>query len=492
MSSVAVAEGLIGLRPQANAAEKLASLPIRGVEAIRWYAHFFVDPIGSMIKAQSRYGDLVSAGRISRVFGRERQHFLAFGPGYNRQVLGDPEVFHTTAQAWKGSRGSSLRRIRNGLTRMNGEKYRQQRQLLLPTFSKKAVEGYVADMAEIMRHVLEEQWHVGQTVDMYRLMRSTALRVSTQILFGRPTPAEADGLAQLGQNFMPRTFSPAVWMFPFDMPFTPFRGMRRNAEQIENALLAMIEKRRAAPSERVDLLSTLVAAFDQQSVPMDNSDLIGQAAILFVASYENVAAVLTWTAFLLAQHPEIMDDLHAELRAVLDGQPPSAEQLDRLPLLDAVIKESMRVLPPVPFLVRKAAQPTMLGGARVNVGDRVACSPYITHHQADIYPQPKRFRPDRWFGLKPDPYEYLPFGCGPRACIGKMFAMRELKVALAMILGRHRLAVEPNTHIDRRVQVMMSPKHGLPMTIHAQDGRFRAAPVSGNIHEMVELPQSSL
>src|SRR4029077_17166586 len=110
---------------------------------------------------------------------------------------------------------------------------------------------------------------------------------------------------------------------------------------------------RTADTHHPDLLSILVSAFDQQSVPMDVGDLIGQAAILFVASYENVATVLTWTTFLLAQHPEIMDDVQAELANVLGGRPPSAEQLENLPLLDAVIKESMRVLPPVPFLVRK-------------------------------------------------------------------------------------------------------------------------------------------
>jgi cytochrome P450 len=349
------------------------------------------------------------------------------------------------------------------------------------------VEGYVADMISVMGDVLQENWRSGETVDIYGHMRTTALRLSSQILFGRLAPDETYALAKLLQSLMTRTFSAGVWMCPFDIPFTPFRRMRRNAEQLEAMLRMMIERRRAAPSQHTDLLTTLVTAFDQQSVPMDDGDLVGQAKILFVASFENVACVLTWTAFLLAQHPQVMEELHAELSTELGGQPPTVDQVEKLPLLDAVVKESMRVLPPVPFLIRKVMQPTALGGLKMNVGDRVACSAYMTHHQEDLYPQPRRFLPDRWFQIKPTPYEYLPFGAGPRACIGKMFAMREIKVALAMILQRHRLTVEPNTRIDRRMQVMMSPKQGLPMSIHPQDERFRAVPVRGNIHEMVEL-----
>jgi cytochrome P450 len=370
---------------------------------------------------------------------------------------------------------------------MNGEKYQQQRRLLLPTFTKSAVEGYVGDMIAVMGDVLKEHWRSGETVDIYRHMRTTALRLSSQILFGRLPPGESHDLAELLQNLMTRTFSAGVWMCPFDLPLTAYRRMRRNAEQLESMLRTLIARRRAAPSQHTDLLTTLVTAFDEQSVPMEDGDLIGQAKILFVASFENVACVLSWTAFLLAQHPQVMEELHAELGAVLGGKPPTVEQVEKLPLLDAVVKESMRVLSPVPFLIRKVMQPTVLGGLPVNIDDRVVCSAYMTHHQADLYPQPQRFLPDRWFQIKPTPYEYLPFGAGPRTCIGRMFAMREIKVALAMILQRYRLTVEPDARIDRRMLVMMSPKHGLPMSVHDQDGRFHAVPVRGNIHEMVDL-----
>jgi cytochrome P450 len=486
MSSVGAAD-LAGIYARLTARPRTAALPLRGFQAARWYAKFFVDPIRCMVEAYERFGSVVPAGRITRLQGPERQHVLALGPDCNHRVLSNTEVFHTTAQAWPGPRGSAMRRVRNGLTRMNGERYREQRQLMLPMFSKKAVAGYMADMMSVVHDHLNEEWHNGETIDIYQQARRLALLMSSQILFGRQNPEDAYLLAKLVQEFIPRNFSPGVWICPFDLPFTPFRRLRRNAERIENALLRLIAERRANPSQHTDVLKTLVQAFDEQRVPIDESELIGQATVMFIASYENVGSVLTWTLFLLAQHPEVMGDLHAELSAALGDRPPDTEKIEKLPLLDAVIKESMRVLPPVPYLLRKPIVPTSLGRFELRKNDRVAVSAYITHHLSDLYPNPRRFTPDRWFSVKPTPYEYLPFGAGPRACLGKLFAVAEIKFALAMILMRHRLSVVPDITINRRVQVMMSPKHGLPMTIHPQDRCFQSAPVRGNIHEMVEL-----
>jgi cytochrome P450 len=216
---------------------------------------------------------------------------------------------------------------------------------------------------------------------------------------------------------------------------------------------------------------------------MSDTDLLGQALILIAASYENVTSALTWTLFLVAQHPGVAADLCDELGDVT----PTAERLTRLPLLEGVVKESLRVLPPVPFTVRVASCDADLGGVALRPGDRVACSIYVTHHQADLFPDPERFDPHRWSGIAPGPYEYLPFGAGPRFCIGAPLATAEIKVALGMILQRWRPSVVPGTRIDRQVRITMSPRRGLPMILHPQDRRFRAVEVRGNVHAMVKL-----
>ncbi len=249
----------------------------------------------------------------------------------------------------------------------------------------------------------------------------------------------------------------------------------------------MIDYRRTTPTDQPDVLDRLVQARDADGSSMTEGDLIGQMTILFGASYETTATSLTWTLFLLAQHPEVALQVIDELDSVLGGDLPSYRMLPRLTYLEAVVKESMRVMTPVPYIARHATASTNLGGVELTMGDRVICSPYVTHRLPDLYPDPLRFKPERWDGLEPDQYEYLPFGGGVRFCIGANYAMTVMKMTVAMILQRFRFTVVPDARIDQTVRVTMWPKHGLPMTFHEQDRRFEAVRVRGNVHEMVEL-----
>jgi cytochrome P450 len=249
----------------------------------------------------------------------------------------------------------------------------------------------------------------------------------------------------------------------------------------------MLDEKRRAGATGGDLVSMLVAANQQGQQWMSDEDLIGQVTIAFAASYETTANAMTWTLFLLAQHPKVAHALLDELESVMGGAPPSVDTLARAPLLEAVVKESLRILPPVPYTIRVAREPTPIGPFTVLRGDRVILSHYVTHHLPELYASPERFDPERWFTLKRGPYEYLPFSAGPRLCIGYSFAMQALKLSTAMLLQRVRFSLVPGTRIDRSVQVTMSPRQGLPMSIHAADRRFEAAPVRGNIHEMVEM-----
>jgi cytochrome P450 len=262
------------------------------------------------------------------------------------------------------------------------------------------------------------------------------------------------------------------------------------AERLEERILSMIAQRRADPVPRPDVLSLLIRARDDESRGMTDAELVGQATILFGASYETTASSLTWTLFLLEQHPQVLADLVDELTSVLRGEPPTAEQLERLPLLERVVKEAMRVLPPVPFTIRSATAPTQLGGYFMPKGSRVICSHFMTHHLPELYPEPEHFRPARWETIDPGPYEYLPFSAGPRMCIGVPFAMQAIRIAVAMIFQRFRLELVADSRVDRAVRVTMSPRRGMPATIRSQDRRFAATRVRGNVHDMVALPHA--
>ena len=454
-----------------------------GLPALGWYVRFIRDSIGCLCEVYRRAELNIGHGVIP--FGRRSQKSVfAFGPEYNREVLGDTATYRTTPQTAGGPANSALRRIRHGLTAMNGDEHRQQRQLVMPLFVKNAVDGYrdaaVAITDEIMR-----SWPIGKPIDMWRQMRRLTLRTSAHVLYGREEPAVAEKLGEMIQELFERNFTPACWLLPFNLPGTPFRGLLKHAERIEQMLHQRIDHRRAHPAGSPDILDMLIRTHAEGK--MSDNALLGQATILFAASYETQANSMTWTLFLLAQHPRIAADLRDELLGVLSGEAPTVAQLDQLPLLEAVVKESMRILPTVPYTIRAVTRPTELGGVPLDIEDRVICSHYVTHHMPEIYAHPNRFDPNRWFTIRPTPFEYLPFSAGQRVCIGRYMAMMLMKVSLAMIVQRTGLQMLPGSRIDRSVKVTMGPRRGLPMLLSPAGTCHDASVIHGNIHEMVDL-----
>ena len=249
----------------------------------------------------------------------------------------------------------------------------------------------------------------------------------------------------------------------------------------------MIDERRRESLEGNDVLSMLIRAHDSDPEAMTEDELVGEVAILFTAAHETNTVALTWTLFLLSQHPRIIADLADELHAELHGEPPRVDQFERLPLLDAVVKESLRILPPVAWCTRAVDQPTQLGPYHLTKGSRVLFSPYITHHLADVYPCPRRFNPERWLHHTPTPYEYLPFGGGRRMCVGYAFSMTLLRIAVAMIVQRFNLSLASGARIDRSYQVTIAPKFGMPLQLHARGTWVEPVRPCGTIREMVDL-----
>jgi cytochrome P450 len=237
---------------------------------------------------------------------------------------------------------------------------------------------------------------------------------------------------------------------------------------------------------------------------LSDEELVGQAAVLFAAAHMTTAHSLTWTLLLLAQHPSVMGPLWAELQGagdakrgvevgdlsmpMADGSLPKGQELS---LLDRVIKESMRLLPASAYSQRINTEAVQLGPLSLPRGTGIVFTPLVTHHLADLYPQPEKFLPDRWITLRPSPYAYHPFGAGPRLCIGGPLATAIIRIALRKILSRYRLSVVPGSEIGVHVEsTMLVPTNGLPMRIHPADGQYSASPISGRIHELVEFDEA--
>jgi cytochrome P450 len=328
-----------------------------------------------------------------------------------------------------------------------------------------------------------DHWQPGQQIDLVPEMKQLTQRIALKTLFGVDDGGELDRVGVLLRRTLNVTTSPLFALLPFNVPGLPYHRIEQLAAQLEAYIRGVITRKRTQP-EGSDVLASLIHVRDEDGTQLSDEELIGHAFTLFVAGHETTSNALTATMLLLEQHPAVLADLLDELDGTLHGAAPTVAQLGTLPLLERVIKESLRLLPPALIGIRIAAQPTQLGGYAVGKGANVVYSEFVTQRMPELYAEPDRFKPHRWATLDPSPYAYLPFAAGPHMCIGWAFAMQELRVVLALLLQRYRLALVPGTRVD--LTVRMQPKHGLPMRVHAQDRQFEATPVHGTIRKLIQ------
>ncbi len=391
-----------------------------------------------------------------------------------------------------------VRRTLTGLFHVNGDEHRRHRRLLQPAFHKTRIDVYRNDMVALTERMLET-WRVDEVRDLHDDMTELTLRVATKTLFGEDAGDRGVELARMMQQWLSTMFSPGM-LLRLDLGRLPYRRWLDLSKKIDDETFAIVREKQARAAKDLaagapvaaDMLSMLVAARDEDGSALEDDDLVGHTGVIFAAGHETSTNALAWTLFLLAEHPDVASELVKELTDLLHGDAPTVDQLPKLPLLDAVVKESMRLLPPVPLHPRVVAEDTELAGHFLPAHTELFLSIFHMHHDPAIFPEPNRFLPSRWRNTKPSIYEYNPFSAGPRMCIGAAFAMMEIKIALAMMLQRFRVERLASWRIDRRVAITMAPKNGLRMRIREPDGAWAAArsalpDVRGNVREIVDL-----
>jgi cytochrome P450 len=448
------------------------------------YMQFMRDPIRFLYELNRDYGSLCGFVQANDY---ERATMVAFAPEYNQQILSDNVTFHTRPVSMDAGSDSPLGRLGFGLPVMNGEQHKQQRRLVMPAFYKKQIESYHNDMVTITEQILSG-WKEGETRNLMHDLQNLTLRIVVKSLFGLDQ-AVAEPMGRMLEQWMQLNVQTGI--VSLDLPFLPLRRLKKLSEHIEQSILTLITEKRANGAQGNDVLSMLIQSQDEDGHQMADNEMLGQINMLFAAGYDTSANGLVWTLFLLSQHPDILRDLVDELEGELHGGAPRIDQLGKLPLLDRVMKESLRILTPTTFNTRISTRDFEMGPYHLAKGSVVIYSNFITHRMPHIYEQPARFMPDRWLSINPSPYEYFPFGTGTRMCIGASFAQMEMKIVLAILLQRYRLNLVPNTRMDRKEIITMTSKYGLPMTLHRQDHNFNRSPIRGNILEMVDLPESS-
>ncbi|MCA9024833.1 MAG: cytochrome P450 [Planctomycetaceae bacterium] len=447
-------------------------------------ADFAHDPVVCMRRLWAKHGHLAALEEDS-----QRIYFI-FGPEYNKQVLSDSQRFHSRFFALRGSKRSAQRRVSSGLLSMNGDEHKRHRRIAMGPFAKKAIVGYHDMVAQTSKEMLDT-WQPGEVRDIDQDMTEYMLRLTCSILFGLDEPELALEIGKKTERWVAlnHEIGPAAFIPNADLT-ERYEELLESAEELEKPIKEMLRLRRAGSSGR-DVLSLLIQAHDEEGGISDDQ-LIGHIALLFGAAHLTSAHSLTWTLFLLSQHPQVMRELHEELSKQTSGNSPRPEQLDELTVLDRVLKESMRVLPASAYVQRVTAEPVDLGPFHLSPGSVVVFSQFMTHHLPELYDEPESFRPDRWRTINPSPYAYLPFGAGPRMCIGAALGMMQLKITLPTILGRYKLSLEEGAEVNARVMsTMLFPTSRVPMQIAPQDGDFTSSSVTGNIHTLVNLPPAT-
>jgi cytochrome P450 len=264
------------------------------------------------------------------------------------------------------------------------------------------------------------------------------------------------------------------------------RTLRKGLARIDSILGKIIEEHKREHEDTGDVVSMLVAARDEEGEPMTTQEVRDHLLTLFVAGHETSANGLAWAFYLLAQHPHVTKKLLEELDRELKGEPPMPADLERLPYLEQVTKEVLRLYPPAPSANRVAKEGFEWHGYNIEAGEVVIYSPYVSHRMPNQFPEPNVFRPERFDPVNGDPipnYAYIPFAAGPRSCIGAPFATMEIKTVLAMVLQRFRLDLVPGQYIEATVRTTTQPKDHIMMRPYAQDGLVERspAPVTGNV-----------
>jgi len=484
--------------------------PMWGIGVAGNIFRYIRDPIRYLDRLFARYGNVASIvrgpTRIAHPGPGWAKGTLATAKGAgivavtgaenNREVLTQHERYQMIALTGRmypagnvPERERPLLRTMTGLFHVNGEDHRRHRRLLMPAFHKTRLETYRDDMAQIASEQID-RYQPGETRDIHADMTELTLRIATKTLFGEDEKERGLRLAQMMQRWLMSMFSPLLIVTRADLPGLPYRRFLDLTHDIDRETAAILQdKRRRASPDATDMLSTLLAARDEDGSALDEDELIGHAGVIFAAGHETSTNSLAWTLFLLSQHPVIARNLEDELDSVLHGRSPRLEDLPQLPLLDAVVKESMRILPAVPFHPRIVAEDSELAGHRLPAGSEVFLSIFHMHRDPDIFPEPARFQPKRWETIKPSVYEYNPFSAGPRMCIGASFATMEIKIVLATLLQRFRMELPDGARVDPRVAITMAPRGGLKMIVRRRDAPAPApGKVRGRVVSLVDLP----
>lgn len=424
------------------------------------------NPLAVLVADHGTFGDVVAYQRIDRLM----QSFAH--PDHVRHVL---ETHHTNYR--RSVIYDKLRPVLGeGLVTADGAAWQKQRRVMQPAFARDRVASVAPVMLdEIGRLEREFQARAGQVVDVSAEMMRLTLRIAGRALFD----TDVSGLAETIGSALTTALAEVdrrideLWNWP---PWLPIQRNRRFAAavaELDRVVFGIMERRRQAGSQADDVLALLMRVRDPETGEgLSDRQLRDEVLTLLLAGHETTANWLTWTWYLLSQHPDVELRLHGELARVLSARAPRLSDLPRLAYVRQVADESLRLYPPVWGIDREAIEDDVIGGYHVPAGSIVITSQYLTHRHPEFWPEPHRFDPGRFTpeaAARRPRHAFFPFGGGPRQCIGQAFATMETTFIVAWLAQRFRFQLEPGHRVELEPGITLRPRHGMRMRVEARD-----------------------
>jgi cytochrome P450 len=419
-------------------------------------------PLGFSLEVSENYGDIARVTMLGEesIFVNDPdaiQHILQTNSrNYDKQTMDYQLLYPLVGQ---------------GLLTSDGDAWLRQRRLMQPAFHRQRIAALGQMMVEETLAALA-RWRSpaqqGAPIAVDQEMMRLTLSIVGKALLSVDLGAEA---SEFGQ-----AFKQANARFGYEnmvsimLPWLPTRQNRQYkaaVQTMDRMVRDIIAQRRAEPGDYDDLLAMLLSARDEETGQgMTDRQLRDEMMTILLAGHETTANALTWTFYLLSQHPAAAARLHAEVDDVLAGRPPGVADLPRLPYTRMALQEALRLYPPAWSIARRAVEDDELGGYPVPAGSVVHISLYALHRHPRLWDAPDTFRPERFDEAEVErrhKFAYLPFSAGPRKCIGDQFAMTEGQLILATVAQRYHLALAPDQRIDTAALITLNPKHGMRM-----------------------------
>src|SRR5919202_3593294 len=431
------------------------------LQTLQWLS----DPLEYMEACAKRYGDIFTL-RIGPVF--TPQVFISNPQAIQEVFSTDPKLLDSGEEA--GIKSPMIGR--QSMLTLAGERHRRHRKLLMPPFHGERMRTYGQLVLDITDQVTE-RWAIGEPFSVRSSMQAISFQVILKAVFGLEDGSRYEKLQErLLVRLNPKRPLLEALMFLFPAlqrdlgSWSPWGQFMHQLRQIDELIYAEIaDRKEQLDPSRTDILSLMMAARDEQGQPMTDVELRDELMTLLLAGHETTATSLARALYWIHHLPEVREKLLQELDSLGDNPDPTS--IVRLPYLNAVCQETLRIYPVAMLALNRVVKsPLQIGGYKFEPGTLLVACIYLTHHREDLYPKPKQFKPERFLERQFSPYEYLPFGGGNRTCIGMAFAQFEMKLVLATILRDFDLVLAEKKPVQaKRRGLTLGPAGGVRMAL---------------------------